>query len=142
MSVVQQGIEQGAVGMPGGRVHDQTGWFVDHQQVFVFIDDVQFDVLRDPLALSFLLGIQYQRRASMHGVARTRHGAIDGQATFLDPGGKARTGELAKQLRSHLVEALTALFKGDNGLELDQLFVYRSHLQNQFKVCCALALLR
>ncbi|MNN45853.1 hypothetical protein D3C81_1602050 [compost metagenome] len=49
--MVQQGVQQGAVGMPGSRMHHQAGGLVQHQQVFVFIDDIELDVLRHPLAL-------------------------------------------------------------------------------------------
>ncbi|MCY1562913.1 hypothetical protein D9M68_1003770 [compost metagenome] len=54
--VVQQGVEQGAIGMPGSRVHHQARRLVDHQQLVVFIDDIQLDVLGDPFALGLLLG--------------------------------------------------------------------------------------
>jgi hypothetical protein len=56
--VVQQGVEQGAISVAGSRVHHQARRLVDHQDVVVFIDDVQLDVLGDPFALGFLLGSQ------------------------------------------------------------------------------------
>ena len=45
---VQQGVEHGAVRRTGARVNHQAGRFVDHQDVFIFIDDVQLDVLGIP----------------------------------------------------------------------------------------------
>ena len=61
------------------RVHHKPGRLVDDQDVLVFVDDVQFDVLRHPLALGFLLGVQRQQGAAMDDVARTHDVAIDGQ---------------------------------------------------------------
>ena len=117
--VVQQGIEQGAVGMAGGRMHHQPGGLVEHQQVIVFVDDVQLDVLGHPLALGLALGAQRQLGAAMDGVTRTQHGAVDGQAAVLDPGGETRAGVFGEQLGSDLIEALATEFVGDFGIEND-----------------------
>uniref|UniRef100_A0A0N5A5U5 Transposase n=1 Tax=Parastrongyloides trichosuri TaxID=131310 RepID=A0A0N5A5U5_PARTI len=64
--------------MTGSRVHHKPGRLVDDQDVLVFVDDVQFDVLRHPLALGFLLGVKRQQGAAMDDVARTHDVAIDG----------------------------------------------------------------
>lgn len=83
--VVQQGIEQGATGMPGGWVHNQPGRLVDHHDVVVLVDDIQFDIFCDPLTLGLLLGLQDKLRATMDEVARAHYRAIDRQAAFFDP---------------------------------------------------------
>jgi hypothetical protein len=51
-------------------VHHQARRLVDHQDVVVFIDDVQLDVLGDPFALGFLLGSQLKNGATMNDVSR------------------------------------------------------------------------
>ncbi len=108
--VVQQGIEQGAIGMACRRVDHQPGRLVDHQDLVVFIDDVQLDVLSHPLALGLLLGIQGQQRAAVHGVAGAQDRAVDRQAALFDPRSQPRARVLGEQLGCDLVEALAAQF--------------------------------
>ncbi len=43
---VQQGIEDGAIRRACPRMNHQAGRLVDHQNVFIFIDDVELDILR------------------------------------------------------------------------------------------------
>ena len=45
-AVVEQRIDQRAVRVAGGRMHDHPLGFVDDEQVFVLIDDVERDILR------------------------------------------------------------------------------------------------
>lgn len=45
-AVVEQCVEQSPIGISGGRMHDDSGCFVDHNQVLVFIDNLQGDGLR------------------------------------------------------------------------------------------------
>ncbi len=108
--MVQQCVEQGAIGVARSRVDHQPGRLVDHQDVVIFIDDIQLDVLGQPLALGFLLGLEGQQRAAIDDIARTQDGAINRQAPLLDPGGKARARVLSEQLGGDLVEALPAQF--------------------------------
>ncbi|MNC54706.1 hypothetical protein D3C75_1042000 [compost metagenome] len=83
--MVQQRVEQGAAGMPGRRVHNQPGRLVDHQDVVVFVDDIQFDIFCDPLALGLLFGLQGKQRATMNKVSRAHDCTIDRQAALFDP---------------------------------------------------------
>lgn len=106
--VVQQGIEQRTAGMPGSRVHNQPGRLVDYHDVLVLVDDIQFDIFCDPLALGLLLGLKHELRATMDEVARAHDCTIDRQAAFFDPRSKPRTRILGEQLGGDLVEALTA----------------------------------
>lgn len=119
--VVQQRIEQRTTGMPGGRVHNQPGRLVDHQDVVVFVDDIQFDILCDPLTLGLLLGLQDKLRATMDGVPWAHDRAIDRQAALFDPRSKPRTRILGEQLGGDLVEALAAQFGRDLCAKLNDL---------------------
>ncbi len=105
---MQQRVEQRAVGMPGRRMHHQPGRLVDHQNLVVFIDDVERNVLRHPFALRLLFGAQLEHRTGMHGVAGAQHGAIHRQQTILDPGREARTRVFGEELRRDLIETLPA----------------------------------
>ena len=108
--VVQQGVEQGAIGMTGSRMHHQARRLVDHQDIVVFIDDIEFDVLGDPFTLSFLLGNQFKNSATMDNVSRADNRAVHSQAAVFDPGGKARARVLSEELGGDLIEALAAQF--------------------------------
>ncbi len=119
--MVQQRVEQGTTGMPGSRVHDQPGRLVDHHDMVVFVDDIEFDIFCDPLTLGLLLGLQDKLRTTVDRVPRAHDGAIDRQAAFFDPRSKPRTRILGEQLGGDLVEALAAQFGRDLCAKLNDL---------------------
>lgn len=129
--MVQQGVEQCAIGMPSSWMHHQSGGLVQHQQVIVLEDDIQLDVLGYPLALRLLLGIQLQQSAAVHDVARTQHAAVNGEEPVLDPAGKAGAGVLGKELRSDLVETLPAQFGRHFGAELNDVLGIGRHARER-----------
>jgi hypothetical protein len=51
----EQPIEQGAIGVASCRMHDKPTGLIDHQQVCVFIDNLQCHALRKPIALRLWL---------------------------------------------------------------------------------------
>ncbi|MNZ71118.1 hypothetical protein D3C78_894730 [compost metagenome] len=67
---VQQGVQYGAVRRAGARVDHQTGRLVDHQNVFIFIDDVEVDVLGIPAGVIFQLDIYMYLLPGHHFLAR------------------------------------------------------------------------
>ena len=119
--VVQQGIEQGAVGMARRRVDHQPGRLVDHQDLVVFVDDIQLDVLGHPFTLGFLLGVEGQDGATVDDIARAQYRAVDRQAAVLDPRGQARARVLGEELGGDLVEALAPQFGRDLCAKLNDL---------------------
>ena len=40
-----KGVDQGPVRIAGGGMDNQTGWFVDHNQVVVLVNDIEWDIL-------------------------------------------------------------------------------------------------
>ncbi len=44
-AVVEEGVDEGAIGVSGGGVDDDAGVFVEDEEVFVFEEDVEGDVL-------------------------------------------------------------------------------------------------
>ncbi|MNH47096.1 hypothetical protein D3C79_1101710 [compost metagenome] len=77
-------------------MHHQARRLVDHQDVVVFVDDIQGYVLSDPFALSFLLGSQLKDGAAVDDVSRADNRPIHSQAAVFDPGGKARARVLSE----------------------------------------------
>lgn len=49
MAVVQKRVDECTVAMTSGRVNDQPGRFVDDNEMLVFKDYIQRDILRDRL---------------------------------------------------------------------------------------------
>ena len=94
--VMQQSVEQRAIGVACCGVNHQTGRFVDHQNLIVLVDDIKLNILRQPFTLGFLLGNKIQNGAAMHDVTRTQNSAIHSQAAVFDPGGKARARVLSE----------------------------------------------
>ena len=45
-AVVEQGIDQSAIGVSRRGMHDHARFLVEHEQVIVFVKDVEWDVLR------------------------------------------------------------------------------------------------
>ena len=119
--VVQQRIEQGAVLVAGGGVNHQAGRLVDDQDMVIFIDDVQLDVLGDPFTLGLQRDVQFQARAGVDNVARTQHGAIDLETAVLDPASQAGTGVIGEELGGDLVETLTTEVERHFCRELDDI---------------------
>ena len=136
--VMQQGVEQGTAGMAGSRVHHQARRLVDDQDLIVFIDDVQRNVLGLPFALGFLLGFQGQHGTAMHGVTRAQDSTVDRQTAIFDPGRQPRARILVEQLGGDLVEALTAQFGRDLCAKLNDLGHARFSGRTAFGFSCEL----
>ena len=129
--VVQQSVEQGAIGVPGSRVHHQSSRFVDDQDLLVFVDDIQRDILSNPLTLGFLLGLERQQGTTMDDVARTQHRTVNRHQPLFNPGRQTRTRVLGKQECGDLIEALTAHFIGHLGVQFNDLLINRGHARQQ-----------
>ena len=81
----QQGVDQGAVRVAGGRVHHHALGLVDHQQVGVLIHDIQRDLLRNGLDGLCVRDLQqhgvpcFQLETFGHGLAVALHMAVSYQ---------------------------------------------------------------
>ncbi len=67
---VQQGVEDGAIRRTCAWVNHQTGRFVDHQNVFIFINDVELDILGIPASIIFQLDIHMHLLPGQNLLAR------------------------------------------------------------------------
>ncbi|MOA06414.1 hypothetical protein D3C78_1260460 [compost metagenome] len=100
-------------------MHHQPGGLVQHQQVLVLVDDVEGDILRQILDLRLALGLQLQHGTAVDDVARTQHGAVDGQPAILDPASQARARMIGKDLGGDLVKTLPAQLGRHLGTQLN-----------------------
>src|SRR5690554_814010 len=111
--VIQQRVHQGAIGMARGRVYHQPGRFVDHQQVLVFVHDIQGDGLGFPGNLHFRLGIQLQNIVQHDFVTGLAGFAVHRQRPAFDPGLQARAGMLGHEFGRSLIQPPDAQLRGD-----------------------------
>jgi hypothetical protein len=106
--VPEQAIEQSSARVASSRVHNQTAGLIEHQEVWVFISNVELHRLRKPVAL--WLGL---RRLHPHdlvkpeGLAGTNSPIIDTDTALLDPELKPRARLVRMARRQHAVQALT-----------------------------------
>lgn len=47
VAVMEEGVDEGAVGIAGGGVYDEAGGFVDDEDVAILVEDFDGDVLGD-----------------------------------------------------------------------------------------------
>src|SRR5690554_4245289 len=111
--IVQQRIHQGAVGMARRRVHHQPGRLVDHQQVLVFVHDIQRDRLGFPGNLHFRLGVQVQNVVHHDFVPGLTGFAVHRQRPAFDPGSQPRAGTLGHEFGRSLIQPPVAQLRGD-----------------------------
>lgn len=97
--------------MVGSWMDYQVGGFVDYQDVFVFVDDFQFDVLCELFVLGFLFGFQDQLCIVVDDVVWVQYGVVDGQVFVFDLVGQMGVGVFGKKLGGDLVEMLVIQFE-------------------------------
>ena len=118
--VMQRGVQHGAGAISCARMHHQPGRLVQHQQVFVLVDDVQGDGLRLQLHFGLKFSLQQDFFPATEQLAGRRHGAVQGHRAGLDPCREARTGIIGEHLGQRLVEPATCGGQGDRGFVTDR----------------------
>lgn len=110
---MQQGVLHGGVRLTGAGVHGQTRGLVDHHQVLVAVDDLQWQRLRPDLLLRLGLGLQLQPVSDHHLHPRARRRlAIELQMAIGYPLLEAFAGIVAKKIRRHAIQALATQLGG------------------------------
>jgi len=103
-----QGVDQGAVGVARCRVDDQSGGLVDDDQVVVFVEDRQGNILAFGYRrrrFGHHQGEAFSRRDLARRLAQWR--AVQGQVTIDDQRLQARARQSIDRLGEHRVEALS-----------------------------------
>ena len=109
-TVMQQGVDQGAVGVARAGVNHQARGLVDNDEMLVFMDDVQREGLAGPVLVPvFQQGVDLDDRAGAHGVFLRQGRAIDRDEAGLYPALQARAGMLRTQQSQRLVQPFAAM---------------------------------
>ncbi|SUB15384.1 Uncharacterised protein [Pantoea agglomerans] len=76
----------------GARVNHEVAWFVDDNNVFIFINDVEWQILRFPALRLLDLSVNRDQLAAQHFFfGCIDHDAVYSNATIEDPLFYART---------------------------------------------------
>ena len=84
LAMVEEGVDQRAGRVPGSRVYHQIGRFVDHQQVIIFVQDIQGNVLWQHLAGNGIRPVDLDLVSHPGVVGGFRRGAIHEHGPFGD----------------------------------------------------------
>ncbi len=83
--MVQQTIHECAARVSSPGVHDQSGPFVNDQQIIVLVDDVQPDRLRRGADLGLGSGLQRDHLSPGDRISRSLRPAVDSNGTCQQP---------------------------------------------------------
>ena len=89
-------------------MHDHARCLVDDDDVIVFVDDVQRNVLGLETRVLFDGRVERQHFMAVQFGFRLDLGTIDGELTGVDPRFQALAGVIAEQLRRRLVQTCTS----------------------------------
>ena len=120
-TMVQERIDERAVGIAGGRMHDQADGLIDHEEVVILEEDIKGDVLGDDFGR---LGIGEMNRdavARRNGSFGTGFLVIEEDVPVLEERLNARAGELREFPSEVEVEAFAGLLldSDEHGLSLE-----------------------
>lgn len=91
LAVVQQGVDERAIGISRCGMHDHAGFFIDHDQIIVFKKNLQRNLLRRCDVRHGLGEIDDDDVADFDGIARLARLAIAEDILFADQILDART---------------------------------------------------
>jgi len=107
MAVIENCVDQSAVRMPGSRVNYHMLWFIHNKNIFVFIQDVQRNILRDCNGKNLIRNSQMNVVIFMNTVTGfwRRRLLIDGNSPFFQQLLKIATGLIRTKLSQKAVES-------------------------------------
>lgn len=91
-AVMEEGVDEGAVGVAGGGVDDHAVGFVEDDEVFVFVEDVEGEVLGDEGEGDGLGDGDADEVAGVEGLLGLGGAVVDEDVSFFDEGLEARAG--------------------------------------------------
>ncbi len=110
--VMEQGVEQRAVGVAAARMHHQPGCLVDHEYLLVLVQDHERNLLRSKRARSDIrFCAQLDTLAAPNLVLGRSAGSVDCHARTLDPVLQAAAREMRQQPCQGLIQAQAGQFR-------------------------------
>ena len=111
----QQAVDEGAAVMARGRMHYQSRGLVQHDHMLIFMQDLQREILGNPL--DTVLGLRRQHKLIIHGdlVAGVGRTLIALQTPGFDPFSQPTAGKIGEQRRCHRIQALAMQVRRDPG---------------------------
>ena len=94
LAVVKEGIDEGAIRVACGRMDDQTHRLVDDQEVFVFMEDIERNVLCDKGRWLGVRNLDGDGVTGCDGGPRSRPAPIQKDVAILEKSLDAGAGEL------------------------------------------------
>ena len=119
-AVVQQRVDQGAVGMAGRRMHHHAARFVHNNDVLVLKDDVQGQGLGDQGQIGGRRELDREQIPGAHLVVFLHGRPVQADAAVLQQTLGAAAGQIRHSTRKESVDTLAALL----GLNVEQGFVH------------------
>lgn len=110
LAVVEEGIDEGAVWGAGGGMDHESASLVDHQEVIIFEDDLERDVLGQDFGGLGFGEIDGDEISFTHRGPRARRGSVEKDMTRLDEGLDPGTREIAQFTRQIEIEAFPGTF--------------------------------
>ena len=111
----QQAVDEGAAVMASGRMHHQSRGLVQHDHMLIFMQDIQREILGDPL--DTVLSLRRQHQLIIHGdlVARFGGALITLQTSGFDPLSQPTAGKIREQRRCRRIQTLAMQVRRDLG---------------------------
>ena len=117
LAVGQQRVHQSVLLMPGARVHDNSGRLVEHEEVVVLENDIEFYLLRLRFDLLYLWFPQLNNVTRANEVAWSWRFSVEADESVPDQRLKSGPGKGGKRFRENAVEPLARLFVRDGELD-------------------------
>lgn len=108
-AVMQKPMHQGAADMAGGRVYYQSGGFVDHQEVLVFVENRKIDVFRNQIRGRRRWKTHRDHIVGMQTVAGLYHLAVHQSVGRIDQPVQRGAGMFGEFVEEKMVQSLPDL---------------------------------
>ena len=111
----QQAVDKGAAVMSRGGMHYKSCGLVQHNHVFILMEDMQRESLGNPLDTVFGLRRQHQLIIDRDLLAGLSSALVSLQTPSLDPLGQPTARKISEQRRCHRIKALAMQGRRDPG---------------------------
>ena len=102
--------------VPRSGMDDHPGWFVDDDQIFIFVENVESNCLRLERRLDELRRRYVESVAHLYGLTRSTRAIVDADAIGIDPPPRLRAGD-SRDCSECAVESLTRFGLADGQVE-------------------------